>query len=247
MTYREDYKDSAFLNALTNEFQDVSEIAEKIGCAHQLAKLRLNRLTMEGRVIRDKKASSGREGFKYVYIINKDFKEPKGGFMYLEPKDINQTAGILLWYRSKELRLKQYEEFAEACKAIIKLSDKGLKDVEITGEHVRFTHKDIESRKGLFYVPRLQNETTNTLESDKLTRTFGYCKTDNAPYTITVIACLVALRQFSNKTTLQFNCDYELIKQGILLAEKVLGAIDRKFLFNGTVEFPKVGKVQDAE
>ena len=70
MTFKQEFTDEMFLEALTSEFQSTAEIMKRVGCSRTEIKNRLNRLADADKVIKGQERTGGRFGYKDVWKLN---------------------------------------------------------------------------------------------------------------------------------------------------------------------------------
>jgi hypothetical protein len=230
MTLKEIFKDSAFIEALsTDDFIDTEHVAEFVGCSHAEARLRLIRLAKIGRVIRDKAKFGGRDGFRHVWKLNKD---------YINPTYIPRCEGLHIWDRGVSYNKYTFVSFAKICAKIAELSGIQLMDMEAEKYEPEFSENKVcfngDIKSGAdddpFCITRAITSTKLHMRGDK-GRYYDFCDTGNKPYAVVVIACLIALKQLSNRTNLSIGADYQTITKAVDLVERAgMSVNSNKFL-----------------
>lgn len=156
------------------------------------------------------------------------------------------------WYRPKELDANKFKLFVDDVREIIRQTTEEkwhgkIQDIVIRGGDGRGMPEitdDIISFNGdadtghvseAFCINRVEKEHRNDI--DKLMNRndgtyFRFCKTNLEPYDIVVVASLVAFKyHFGDQVKIKFaTSKLEDIRDGILLAEDVIGLLDANFI-----------------
>lgn len=153
------------------------------------------------------------------------------------------------WHKPKELDANRFRLFADNVREIIhRVTEEewngenivvsggnGEGKPEVTDEIISFNG---DAENGLsferFYIIRIEKNDRNCIDklADKDKMYLRYCKTNLEPYDLVVVASLVAFKyRFGDEVKVKFAFStLEDIKDGLLLAEDVIGPFGTYFL-----------------
>lgn len=218
MTLKEVFKDAVFIKALTyGRVRDTKSVATKVKCSYEEAKLRLLELMVDGKVIGVQERHSGREGFKWMWKLNKNYVEPN-----LTPR----CDGLHLWDRGLVYNKYTFIQFARTCAKIAELSGVTLMNMEAAAYKPEFSENRVcfngdsanDGEDYPFCINRAIVDTSKHMKGEK-GRYYDYCDTGNKQYDVVVVACLIALKQYFVKTTLSLGADRKTIEAAVALVE----------------------------
>lgn len=129
------------------------------------------------------------------------------------------------WYKDKTLHKRAFDRFSKDCRKIIDQivsEDNGieLEDIETTGDLV-FFNGDHET---FVFERKTDHPDWAPPERKKEKKVFDFCKTEQKPYDVVVVACLVlAKHYFGDQVIFKSDGKPQEMEDGIKLVRQVLG------------------------